>query len=151
MFRSGTAFPAFVTDTPVFNCHRNLHAIIGVSSDNSEREQVEEALYDADRRKDEFLATLAHELRNPLASIRNSMHILRLSSGSDPVVAEVCEMLERQVSHLVRLVDDLMEVSRITRGNVELRSEPVELATIICNAVEETRPLVEACEHRRSD
>jgi signal transduction histidine kinase len=81
-----------------------------------ERERVEAALRDGDRRKDEFLATLAHELRNPLAPIRNSLHILRLSMGSDPAAQQVCEMMERQVGHLVRLVDDLMEVSRITRG-----------------------------------
>ena len=146
--RSGKTFPAFVTDTPLFDSQRELKAIIGVSSDISERKQVEEALHDADRRKDEFLATLAHELRNPLAPIRNSMHILRLSSGSDPAVAEVCEMMERQINHLVRLIDDLMEVSRITRGNVELRPEPIELTAIIRSAVEESRPLIEASGHQ---
>jgi CheY-like chemotaxis protein len=106
------------------------------------------ALHDADRRKDEFLATLAHELRNPLAPIRNALHILRLSHESDPAAEQVCEMMERQVGHLVRLVDDLMEVSRITRGQVELRLEPVELAAVIRSAVEASRPLIEASRHQ---
>ncbi len=146
--RSGRTFPAFVTDTPIFDSEGCLQAIIGVSTDITERKRVEEALRDADRRKDEFLATLAHELRNPLAPIRNSLHILRLSSGIDPATERVCEMMERQVGHLVRLVDDLMEVSRITRGQVELRTEPVELAAVLRSAVEASRPLIEASGHQ---
>jgi signal transduction histidine kinase/ActR/RegA family two-component response regulator len=113
-----------------------------------ERERVEAALRDADRRKDEFLATLAHELRNPLAPIGNAVHLLRLANGADPATDQICEMLERQVRHLVRLVDDLMEVSRITRGKVELRNEPVELAAAIRSAVEESQPLIEASGHQ---
>ncbi len=113
-----------------------------------ERERVEEALRDADRRKDEFLATLAHELRNPLAPIRNTLHILRLADSGNPATEQVCEMMERQVGHLVRLVDDLMEVSRITRGKIELRMEPVEVAAIIRSAVEASRPLIEQSCHQ---
>ena len=90
-----------------------------------------EQLAEMDRRKDEFLATLAHELRNPLAPIRNPLQILRLSGGSGPVAEHVHEMMERQVSHMVRLVDDLLEVSRITRGKIELRKERVELAAVV--------------------
>jgi signal transduction histidine kinase/CheY-like chemotaxis protein len=146
--RSGRAFPAFVTDTPIFDARGELQSIIGISSDITERKQIEEALRDADRRKDEFLATLAHELRNPLAPIRNSLHILKLSRSSDPAAERICEMMERQVGHLVRLVEDLMEVSRITRGKVELRSEPVELAAVILSAVEASRPLIEASRHQ---
>ena len=113
-----------------------------------EREQTAEVLRQADRRKDEFLATLAHELRNPLAPIRNGVEILRLSASGDPVVAEVCTVLERQVGNLIRLVDDLLEVSRITRGKIELRIEPVELAAVIRGAVETSRPLIEAGGHQ---
>ncbi len=113
-----------------------------------ERERVEAALRDADRRKDEFLATLAHELRNPLAPIGNAVHLLRLANGGDPATDQICAMLERQVRHLVRLVDDLLEVSRITRGKVELRNEPVELAAAIRSAVEESQPLIEASGHQ---
>jgi signal transduction histidine kinase len=102
------------------------------------------ALAEANRRKDEFLATLAHELRNPLAPIRNALHFLRMSGDS----GRVHEMMERQVKHLVRLVDDLLEVSRITRGKIELRRERVELAAVVGSAVETSRPLIEASGHQ---
>jgi signal transduction histidine kinase len=101
---------------------------------------------EADRRKDEFLATLAHELRNPLAPIRNSVSLLRLSGAAGPA-AQVWEMMDRQVEHMVRLVDDLMEVSRITRGKIELRKEMVDLAEVIAAAVETSRPLIDAARH----
>ncbi|HEY4262891.1 MAG TPA: ATP-binding protein [Schlesneria sp.] len=114
----------------------------------AEHAQTEDMLRENDRRKDEFLATLAHELRNPLAPIRNSLHILRLTNGGDPASEQVCDMIERQVGHLVRLVDDLLEVSRITRGKVELRMEPVEIAGVIRSAVEASRPLIDACDHQ---
>jgi PAS domain S-box-containing protein len=119
----------------------------GMARDITERKRAEQALQDADRRKNEFLATLAHELRNPLAPIRNSLHILRMSGEVGPVVERVCEMMERQVGHLVRLVDDLLEVSRITRGAIELRKERVALASILRNAVDTSRPLIEASHH----
>lgn len=83
--------------------------------ENLERRRIPGELVEADRRKDEFLATLAHELRNPLAPIRNSLHILKLVGPDSPAGKKVYEMMERQVSHIVRLVDDLMEVSRILR------------------------------------
>jgi two-component system, sensor histidine kinase len=102
---------------------------------------------DADRRKDEFLATLAHELRNPLAPIRNSVSLLRLSGAAEPA-GQVWEMMDRQVDHMVRLVDDLMEVSRITRGKIELRKEMVDLAEVMAAAVETSRPLIDAARHQ---
>lgn len=105
-------------------------------------------LREADRRKDEFLATLAHELRNPLAPISNSLHILRLSEELSPSAERIREIMERQVSHMVRLVDDLLEVSRITRGKIELRKEPVEIATVIRSAVEASRPLIDEAGHQ---
>ncbi len=108
------------------------------------RARVEAAMRDADRRKDEFLAILAHELRNPLAPVRNLLPVLRLLGGADGESRRVAEMLERQVTHLVRLVDDLMEVSRITRGKIELRKECVELASVVRGAVETSLPLIEA-------
>ncbi len=114
--------------------------------DITARKEAEEALRAADRRKDEFLAILAHELRNPLAPIRNSLHILRLSQ-QDAGTTRVTEMMERQVNHMVRLVDDLMEVSRITRGKIELRTEDVEVAAIVRGAVETSRPLIDAGGH----
>ncbi len=117
-------------------------------SDITERRRIEQELREADRRKDEFLATLAHELRNPLAPIRNSVHILKMTDGIDPAAQHVCEMVERQVNHMVRLVDDLMEVSRITRGFVELRKEETDLAAIVRTAVETSKPIIEDAEHQ---
>ncbi len=113
-----------------------------------ERLHLIKQLQEADRRKDEFLALLAHELRNPLAPIRNSMHILRMSARNDPTAERVGEMMERQVGHMVRLVDDLMEVSRITRGKIELRKETIEVAAVVRSAVETSRPLIENAGHQ---
>ncbi len=119
----------------------------GVTTDIHDQKEMEERLREADRRKDEFLAVLAHELRNPLAPIRNALHVLR-QGGREVSAERVHEMLERQVNHLVRLVDDLLEVSRITRGQIELRKEPVELHAILHSAVETSRPLIEAARHQ---
>jgi PAS domain S-box-containing protein len=110
-------------------------------------EESREALKDADRRKDEFLATLAHELRTPLAPIHNALQILHHAGPDGAVARSVYDMMERQVNHMVRLVDDLMEVSRITRGKIELRRERIELAAVVGSAVETTRPLIDAAGH----
>ncbi len=109
--------------------------------------QAAVALQDADRRKDEFLATLAHELRNPLAPIRNGVQILRLIAAGDQTLQRTTEMMDRQVSHLVRLVDDLLDVSRITRGKVELRREPVLLNQVLSSALESCQSLLEPNGH----
>ena len=108
-------------------------------------ERSEAALHEADRRKDEFIATLSHELRNPLAPLANALEILRLTRGADepPVLA----MMERQVKQLVRLTDDLLEMSRITRGSVELRRERTPLGGIVRNALETAEPLIRAARH----
>jgi PAS domain S-box-containing protein len=133
---------------PIRNEAGEIVRWFGTNTDVTERIRMEEALKDADRRKDEFLAMLAHELRNPLAPIRNSLHILRLSSPHDSAAERVAEMMERQVNHMVRLVDDLMEVSRISRGKIELRKEPIELAAVVRSAVETSRPFIEAGGHQ---
>ena len=116
--------------------------------DHIENAQLYGQLIEQDRRKDEFLATLAHELRNPLAPISNSLEILRLSDDLSPAVLQVRDIMERQVEHMVRLVDDLLEVSRITRGKIEIRKEPVELATVVRAALETSRPLIESARHQ---
>ncbi|QJX01190.1 hybrid sensor histidine kinase/response regulator [Frigoriglobus tundricola] len=105
------------------------------------------ALADLDRRKDEFLATLAHELRNPLAPIRNSLQIMKLPRVDAATVERSRNVIERQVQQMVRLVDDLMDVSRIVQGKVELRTERVELATVVARAVETARPIIDAKGH----
>jgi signal transduction histidine kinase len=104
-------------------------------------------LRQADRRKDEFLAVLAHELRNPLAPIRNAIHVLKLAGARGEIVEQAQQMAERQIQHMTRLVDDLLDVSRIMRGKVELRREPVDLATVISRAVETARPTIDAEGH----
>ena len=113
-----------------------------------ENTQLYQALRDADRRKDEFLATLAHELRNPLAPIRNALQILKMPRVDAATVERSRDMMERQVEHLVRLVDDLLDVSRVMRGKIDLRRERVELATVVARAVETVQPLVDAQGHQ---
>jgi PAS domain S-box-containing protein len=127
---------------------------VGINIDITERKQMEEslrrqtrALQEADRRKDEFLATLAHELRNPLAPISNAIRILTLRGDDPEVVAQTSEVMERQVHQISRLVDDLLEVSRIGRGKISLEKAPVDLADVVATAVETSRPLVEAHRH----
>jgi PAS domain S-box-containing protein len=117
----------------------------GVAVENT---RLYQSLRDADRRKDEFLATLAHELRNPLAPIRNSLQILKMPRVDAKTVERSREMMERQVHHLVRLVDDLLDVSRVMRGKIELRKEAVELATVVARAVETAQPLIDAQRHQ---
>lgn len=104
-------------------------------------------LADADRRKDEFLAMLAHELRNPMAPIVNAVHLLRLPQAKGPVVQRALDAIDRQVGHMVRLVDDLLDLSRINTGKVELRKERVSLATIIDHAVQTSAPLMQKLQH----
>ena len=101
------------------------------------------ALEEAGRSKDEFLAVLAHELRNPLAAIRAAAHVIGFPTVTPAASAQSAKVIERQVEHLVRLVDDLVDVSRITRGIVELRRAPVEIADVVARAVETSRPLME--------
>ncbi len=113
----------------------------------AERERSEQALRVADRRKDEFLATLGHELRNPLAPLMTALQLLALADIRDPVVLRVRPVMERQVQHLARLVDDLLEVSRITRGFIQLRREPLDLSAVLRSAIEIARPAVEAAHH----
>ncbi|HET9228433.1 MAG TPA: ATP-binding protein [Thermoanaerobaculia bacterium] len=112
------------------------------------RREAEQSLREADRRKDEFLAMLAHELRNPLAPIRNAVHVLKLAGPLGDRQQWAREIIERQTQHLTRLVDDLLDVSRITRGKVALAREPLDLATIVNRAVETSLPLIDARRHQ---
>jgi PAS domain S-box-containing protein len=117
---------------------------MGTVTDITQLKLAEETLIAADRRKDEFLATLAHELRNPLAPIRNSLEIFKIAPADKELLHGAREIMERQLSHLVRLVDDLLDVSRITRDKLELRKQRVELASILYQAVEACRPLIDS-------
>ena len=133
---------------PVRDRFGQIVSWFGVTTDIHDQKEMQEHLQEVDRRKDEFLATLAHELRNPLAPIRNSLEFLRLSNGDQAASEQAADIIGRQVNHLVRLVDDLLEVSRITRGKIELRKEPVDIVSVINSAIETSRPLIEAARHR---
>jgi PAS domain S-box-containing protein len=111
--------------------------------DISGRKRTERALREVDRRKDAFLAMLAHELRNPLTPIRNVAHILGRGQADAATIRRSAELLERQAGHLTHLVDDLLDVARITRGRVTLRREPLDLATVVDAAIETVRPLLD--------
>ncbi len=116
--------------------------VIGSNRDITEHTQMQEALMMADRRKDEFLATLAHELRNPLAPIRMGLEVLKRVEHSSPSGEQTRAMMDRQLQQLIRLVDDLMDVSRISSGRIELQKTPVALATVLQSALETSRPLM---------
>ena len=129
-------------------------ALATVSQDITARKSMEDnlrslaaELSEADRRKDEFLATLAHELRNPLAAISNAVQVLRHGGRDSKTVDSTSEMLERQVGQVSRLVDDLLDMSRITQGKIELRKDHVELTPILDQAVETARALLESRHH----
>jgi signal transduction histidine kinase/ActR/RegA family two-component response regulator len=111
--------------------------------DISGRKRTERILREMDRRKDDFLAMLAHELRNPLTPIRNVAHILGRGQADPVTIRRSAELLERQATHLTHLVDDLLDVARVTRGRVVLRREPLNLATVVDTALEAVRPLLE--------
>jgi PAS domain S-box-containing protein len=128
---------------PRFGVGGEFLGFIGSVTDVHERKLAEEGLREADRRKDEFIATLSHELRNPLAPLSNSLELLSLGGGAAQS-EQIHDMMRRQVNHLVRLTDDLLEISRVTRGALELRHERVELAAVVRNAVETSDPLIRA-------
>jgi PAS domain S-box-containing protein len=125
-------------------------AVAAWHADISERRNQEEALREADRRKDEFLATLAHELRNPLAPIRQAAAIAKMPQATDAQKRWGQAVIERQVQHMALLLDDLLDVSRITRGRLELRKEQTDLGSIVEAAVETARPLIDAKRHSLS-
>jgi signal transduction histidine kinase/CheY-like chemotaxis protein len=110
--------------------------------------EAEEKVQEASRRKDEFLAMLSHELRNPLAPIRNAVELVRRIAPDDARLTWARDVIERQVTHLAQLVDELLDVSRITQGKIVLRKEPIELGKVLAHAVETARPLIETRGHR---
>lgn len=123
---------------------------IGTGTDIDQRKKTEDALADADRRKTEFLAVLAHELRNPLAPVRNAVHLLRARDSVDAEAARIYSIIERQIAHLARLIDDLMDVSRISQDKLELRKSHAILSEIIDGAVEGSRYVIDAHRHQIS-
>ena len=145
--RDGTERPIDDSAAPIRGNVGAIRGAVLVFRDIKDRKQAEDALKEADRRKDEFLATLAHELRNPLAPIRNSLEVMKRSNGNLDLIEQSRSTMERQLGQMVRLVDDLIDVSRISRNKLELRKERVELAPIVQHAIEACRPLAERAGH----
>ena len=132
---------------PELDVRGSMESVLGVTTDITDRMHLEQSLREGDRRKDEFLATLAHELRNPLAPIQNAVEILKLSQGGESAANMPIEIMNRQVNQMVRLIDDLLDVSRITNGKLLLRRERVALAVILDAAVEATATLMRQRKH----
>jgi PAS domain S-box-containing protein len=144
--RDGRRVDISLTVSPIKDEHGTVVGASKVARDISERKRAEEQLREADRQKDEFLATLAHELRNPLAPIRNATALV-CRTDLHPTARTACEIIERQVQLLTHLVDDLLDVSRITAGRVRLQLEPLELEATIALAIESCKPALEAAHH----
>jgi len=143
----GSRVVALAHANPIHDEMGRLIGAVNVLVDITDRKRGEDALLQADRAKNEFLATLAHELRNPLAPICNAAQILHLKGVLPPDLRWTVEVIDRQTKQMTRLVDDLLDVARITGNKLELRKERVQLAEVILTAVETSRPLVEACRH----
>jgi PAS domain S-box-containing protein len=156
--RDGTRGVCETVVKPLANARGDIYGAVSVSRDITGRRRAEQQLQrlnlelsKADRRKDEFLATLAHELRNPLAPMRNVLEILRLKDFADPQLSWSRDVFDRQLQHMTHLVDDLLEVSRITQGKLELRKQRrLELARAMQSAMEAARPTVQASAHHLS-
>ncbi len=152
--KDGRRLDISLTVSPIRDSENRIIGVSKIARDVTERRRAEEerreaveALKEADRRKDEFLALLAHELRNPLAPVRNGLQVMRLAAGNADLVAKTRDMMDRQLSHMVRLIDDLLDISRISRNKVELRRSRVLLGDVVSSAVETARPALEAAGH----
>jgi PAS domain S-box-containing protein len=146
--RNDRQLPISYSAAPIRGSAAESDGVVIVLRDETDRLRSERALRNADRRKDEFLATLAHELRNPLAPISMGLELMKISADEPQAAEEVRAMMERQTQQMVRLIDDLLDVSRISRGKLELRRSQVDLASIVRNAVEAARPAIDEAGHK---
>jgi signal transduction histidine kinase/CheY-like chemotaxis protein len=144
----GRRTPRLCTAGPIRDAGGNITGGVVAWQDIADRQKAEDALRESNRRKDEFLAMLGHELRNPLAVIADAIKVIGARTLEDPVLVKARKTAERQAAHMARLVDDLLDVSRITEGKVRLKQEGLALADVIGTAVEAARPLIEAAGHR---
>ena len=134
--------------SPVLGPDGEVEVIVGTTRDVTERKRAEESLREMDRQKNAFLAQLAHELRNPLAPIRNAARIFKMKQSAEPDVLWASEVIDRQVDHLARLIDDLLDVSRISRNKLELRRQRIELQEVVRGAVEISQPTIDQNGHK---
>jgi PAS domain S-box-containing protein len=137
----------FVAGQVIRDENGDAKRMVGMARDVTDRKRMEEALRTADRQKDDFLAMLGHELRNPMTPIRASVEYLRRTGEASGNAAEHLDVISRQVEHMVRLVDDLLDVSRITRGKIIVNKRPVSLGDVAAMALESARPVIEARGH----
>ncbi len=145
--RDGTVLFVQNDVEPLYDAAGGVIGCVSVIVDYTARKYTEDLLREADQRKDEFLATLSHELRNPLAPIRNALEVMRRSPNDGALTGRARVIMERQLHQLVRLTDDLLDVSRITRNRIELRRERIDLRTALTDAVDATQPLIDAAGH----
>jgi signal transduction histidine kinase/integral membrane sensor domain MASE1/CheY-like chemotaxis protein len=143
LFPDGTRKTVYASIAPLFGDDGKVRGVIGSYADFTDRKNAELAVQQANRRKDEFLATLAHELRNPLAPLANALEVLKLAADDREIQAQTLGMMQRQLGQMIRLIDELLDVSRITRNKLQLRKECLELREAIQSALETTRPLIE--------
>jgi PAS domain S-box-containing protein len=141
--KDGTLVDISLSVSPILDAGGKIVGASKIARDISEHKRTEQALRDANRRKDEFLAMLSHELRNPLAPIRNAVSLLQDTSDEE-TRRQACAILDRQVTQMTRLVEGLLDLTRISRGEIEMRKEYSDLAAIIETALETSRPLIEA-------
>jgi PAS domain S-box-containing protein len=139
-------FWANVVLTALWDKQGELRGFAKITRDLTDRRHIEE-LQIADKQKNDFLAMLAHELRNPLAPIRNGVQVLKMASHDPSMIDSTTEMMERQLGHIVRLIDDLLDVSRIVAGKIHLQREPIEVSAFIQRAIEEVQPIVDRYGH----
>ena len=154
--KDGTRFWCRATITPLFDENKQVRSFARVMHDLTEG-QAQEAqrkraddLAEANRSKEEFMALLSHELRNPLSPILNALNILRQMKTDDPIIQQAGNIIDRQVGQMVRLVDDLLDISRITKGKLRLTKERVELRVVVNRAAETARPFIDARKHEFS-
>ena len=141
--KDGRRIHVSLSASPINDAAGNIIGAAMIARDITDRVRAEEALLEADRRKDDFLALLGHELRNPLAAIANGIHVLNHMGSTNPDFAEIHAIIERQAGHMSRLMDDLLDVSRIARGKVNLRTERLNLAALVRRTAEDHRPILD--------
>jgi len=146
--KDGSEFPIECALSPV-NTSEGTYVLAAIA-DITQRKEAEQALQGADRRKTQFLAMLAHELRNPLAPIRLGLELMRSSTGDESEREEIRQMMQRQTEQLMRLIDDLLDISRITHGKLELRKQTIQLQDVVCSAVEASQPAIDDLGHTLS-
>lgn len=132
---------------PVFGADGEVEAVAGTTRDVTERKEMEDILRETDRNKDEFIALLAHELRNPLAPLRSGLQVMRLAESNPAAMAEARDIMDRQLEHMVRLIDDLLDISRLSQGKMELRRSAVTLDEVIRSAIETADSAIKAAGH----